>query len=122
MRAIQKFTDERWVLLYVERWLKAPVRTQDGTLHARTVGTPQGGVVGPVLANVFLHLALDTWLAERHPGTPFERYADDMSALSDRAGSKASLTLDRATAAPVSTRTPSPEDKDRLLQGLESAG
>jgi RNA-directed DNA polymerase len=78
MRAIRRYTDQRWVLLYVERWLTAPVQTEDGALHPRTKGTPQGGVVSPVLANVFLHLALDSWLAKNHPELPFERYADDM--------------------------------------------
>jgi len=78
MRAVRKFTDVRWVLLYVERWLKAPVQSSNGTLQPRTQGTPQGGVVSPVLANVFLHFALDAWLAKNHPGVLFERYADDM--------------------------------------------
>jgi len=78
MRAVKRYTTARWVLLYIERWLKAPVQMSDGTLEPRSKGTPQGGVVSPVLANVFLHLVLDTWLAEHHPDTPFERYADDV--------------------------------------------
>lgn len=78
MRAVKRFTDCRWVLLYVERWLVAPLQQQDGTLVARTTGTPQGGVVSPLLANIFLHLAFDTWMQEEHPGVPFERYADDV--------------------------------------------
>jgi len=61
-RAVRKYTDCRWVLLYVERWLMAPI---------------QGGVVSPLLANIFLHLAFDTWMAQTFPQMPFERYADD---------------------------------------------
>lgn len=77
MRAVRKFTDCRWVLLYVERWLMAPVQHEDGQRVSRTQGTPQGGVISPLLANIFLHLAFDTWMQKEHPGVPFERYADD---------------------------------------------
>jgi RNA-directed DNA polymerase len=76
-RAVRKYTDCRWVLLYVERWLTAPIQREDGTLTARPAGTPQGGVVSPLLANIFLHLAFDTWMAQTFPQMPFERYADD---------------------------------------------
>ncbi len=79
MRAVQRYTHCRWVLLYVERWLKAPLQLEDGSLEERKSGTPQGGVVSPVLANIFLHLAFDTWMAESYPGVPFERYADDVA-------------------------------------------
>jgi RNA-directed DNA polymerase len=78
MRAVKRYTDCRWVLLYVERWLKAPVQLQDGTLEQRTSGTPQGGVISPLLANIFLHLAFDQWMQDTHPEVPFERYADDV--------------------------------------------
>jgi RNA-directed DNA polymerase len=61
----------------VERWLTAPMQGRDGSLDARTVGTPQGGPLSPVLANLFLHYTLDRWLATRHPDIPFCRYADD---------------------------------------------
>ena len=77
MRAVKRYTDCRWVLLYVERWLKAPVQLQDGTLEQRASGTPQGGVISPLLANIFLHLAFDQWMQDTHPEVPFERYADD---------------------------------------------
>ena len=66
-RAVRKYTDCRWVLLYVERWLTAPIQREDGTLTARPAGTPQGGVVSPLLANIFLHLAFDTWMTIRSP-------------------------------------------------------
>lgn len=78
MRAVRRYTQCRWVLLYVERWLKAPMQLEDGSLGERKSGTPQGGVVSPVLANIFMHLAFDTWMAESHPDVPFERYADDV--------------------------------------------
>ena len=78
MRALRKHTDNPWILLYVERWLKAPAQPRDGALVPRDKGTPQGGVVSPLLANLFLHHALDLWLAAFHPLCPFERYADDV--------------------------------------------
>ena len=78
MRAVRRHTDCAWVLLYIERWLKAPVRMPDGTQVSREKGTPQGAVVSPILANLFLHYAFDRWMAECHPEIPFERYADDV--------------------------------------------
>lgn len=78
MRAVKKHTDCPWVLLYIERWLCAPAQEEDGTLHRREKGTPQGGVISPLLANLFLHYALDAWMAQQYPSIPFERYADDV--------------------------------------------
>jgi RNA-directed DNA polymerase len=80
MRAVRKYTQCPWILLYVKRWLEAPVQHEDGTLVPRTEGTPQGGVASPLLANIFLHLAFDNWMRETHPDVPFERYADDIVA------------------------------------------
>lgn len=80
MRAVGKYTQCPWILLYVKRWLEAPAQQEDGTLVKRTKGTPQGGVVSPLLANIFLHLAFDSWMRETHPHVPFERYADDIVA------------------------------------------
>jgi RNA-directed DNA polymerase len=77
MKAVRRHTDSKWILLYVERWLKAPARQPDGTLVQRDRGTPQGGVVSPLLGNLFLHYAFDDWMRRRHPEVPFERYADD---------------------------------------------
>jgi len=77
MRAVRHHTDCKWVLLYIERWLRAPVSMPDGTLVSRERGTPQGSVVSPVLANLFLHYAFDCWMQREHPDIPFERYADD---------------------------------------------
>ena len=78
LRALRKHTDVPWVLLYVERWLKAPMQGEDGRLEPRDAGTPQGGVASPILANLFLHYAFDMWMARNHPKIPFERYADDV--------------------------------------------
>lgn len=78
MRALRAHTDCRWILLYIERWLKAPAQREDGTLVAREKGTPQGGVISPLLSNLFLHYAFDEWMRRNHPHIPFERYADDI--------------------------------------------
>jgi RNA-directed DNA polymerase len=78
LRAVAHHTSERWILLYVQRWLKAPLQHADGTLQARDRGSPQGSAISPLLANMFLHYALDLWLAREFPGVPFERYADDV--------------------------------------------
>lgn len=75
--ALEKHNPEKWVMLYIERWLKAPVQQPDGSLNERTKGTPQGGVVSPLLANLYLHYAMDEWLRIKYPYAPFERYADD---------------------------------------------
>ena len=78
MRAVRKHTDCKWVLLYIDRWLKAPAQLEDGTLIPREEGTPQGGVISPLLANIFLHYAFDLWMRRNYPSIPFERYADDV--------------------------------------------
>jgi len=77
LRAVRKHTDCKWVLLYIERWLKAPVQLEDGRLIHREKGTPQGGVIRPLLANLFLHYTYDKWMQRNYPYIPFERYADD---------------------------------------------
>jgi len=77
LRAVRKHTDCPWVLLYIERWLKAPVQLEDGTLEPRERGTPQGSVISPLLSNLFLHYTFDKWMARNHPDIPFERFADD---------------------------------------------
>ena len=77
IKAVQAHTDLPWVLLYVKRWLAAPLQRPDGTLLDRDRGTPQGSSVSPVLANLFMHYAFDTWMARTFPDCPFERFADD---------------------------------------------
>jgi len=78
MRAVKKHTQEPWILLYVQRWLEAPAQDVDGNIAKRDRGTPQGGVISPLLANIFLHHAFDEWMRGQNPTNPFERYADDM--------------------------------------------
>ncbi len=78
MKAVAHHTDERWVLLYIQRWLKAPMTMADGTDAPREMGTPQGSPISPLLANLFMHYAFDKWMDREHPGCPFERYADDV--------------------------------------------
>lgn len=77
MRAVKKHAKDRWLVLYIERWLKAPVQEEDGKLIPRGKGTPQGGVISPLLANLFLHYGLDRWLQAKFPKVVFERFADD---------------------------------------------
>lgn len=77
VKAVQANTDQKWVVLYVKRWLAAPLRLPDGTLVERSRGTPQGSAISPVLANLYLHYAFDVFLAREFPTVEFERYADD---------------------------------------------
>jgi len=77
LRAIRKHVTCKWALLYIERWLKAPMLQEDGVLMERSRGTPQGGVVSPILSNAFLHYAFDLWMTRAYPDLPWCRYADD---------------------------------------------
>ena len=78
MKAVSHHTQERWVLLYIERWLVAPIQMPDGTLLERDRGTSQGSPISPLLANLFMHYAFDRWMSREYSGSPFERYADDI--------------------------------------------
>ncbi len=97
MKALRHHCKNRWVLLNIERWLKAPMQQQDGSLSARDKGTPQGGVVSPVLANLFLHYAFDAWVRREMPGVPFCRYADD-GLLHCKSQREAEYVLERVSA------------------------
>ena len=94
MAALRKHCQEPWILLYVERWLKAPMQTAEGQILQRDKGTPQGGVVSPILANLFLHYAFDLWVTRHLPGVRFARYADD-AVLHCKSRRQAEYVLDR---------------------------
>jgi retron-type reverse transcriptase len=76
-KAVEAVCGTPWVLLYVKRWLAAPLQLEDGSLVERDRETPQGSAVSPILAKLFMHFSFDTWMARNFPGCPFERYADD---------------------------------------------
>ena len=77
MKAVKKHTENKWVRLYIERWLKTPMQMPDGSLQEKTKGTMQGGVISPLLSNLFLHYVFDTWMQRKHPIKKWCRYADD---------------------------------------------
>mgnify|MGYP006377111275 FL=1 len=77
MEMVKRHTKEEWILLYIQRWLAAPFQMEDGTVVPRTSGTPQGGVISPVLANLFLHYVFDDFMVKEFPSIPWVRYADD---------------------------------------------
>src|SRR6202790_5522792 len=77
MKAVRSHIKEDWILLYIERWLTAPFETAEGDHLLRERGTPQGGVVSPILMNLFMHYAFDRWMQSTYPQCPFARYADD---------------------------------------------
>jgi group II intron reverse transcriptase/maturase len=77
LKAVAHYCKDKWVLMYVERWLKADIM-RAGVRTGRDKGTPQGGVISPLLSNLFLHVVFDGWMQKHHPGKPFERYADDI--------------------------------------------
>ncbi|MGQ7848830.1 group II intron reverse transcriptase/maturase [Granulosicoccus sp. 3-233] len=97
LKALRHHCAERWVLLYVERWLVAPMQEGEFVSGERSVGTPQGGPLSPVLANLFLHYALDNWLSTQHSNIPFCRYADD-GILHCKTKAQATIMLNRLSA------------------------
>ncbi|RZK34715.1 MAG: group II intron reverse transcriptase/maturase, partial [Hymenobacter sp.] len=77
LQAIKKHTDCKWVILYVEGWMKAPIQQADGSKVVRDKGVPQGGSVSPIISNIFMHHVFDIWMKKNYPTVPFERYVDD---------------------------------------------
>mgnify|MGYP003624194248 FL=1 len=79
LKAVTHYTQKKHILLYVKRWIEAAVEHPDGTTeHPQGKGTPQGGVISPVLANIFMDIVFDKWISKRNPENSFERYADDI--------------------------------------------
>ena len=78
LKALDKHVEEKWILRYIDRWLKAPLQTREGKVISRTKGTPQGGVISPLLANLYLHYTLDVWFRTLNCSIQFVRYADDI--------------------------------------------
>jgi RNA-directed DNA polymerase len=94
---LRKLTGKKHILLYCERWLKAPMQGNDGTLKQRTKGSPQGGVISPLLANIYLNEAFDSWIKETQPRIVFERYADDI-VIHTRSMEQSQFILDKLKA------------------------
>ena len=97
LRAVKYHCREPWVLLYVKRWLEAPLQLPDGTISERTMGTPQGSAISPLLANLFMHYAFDAWMARTYPAVTFERYCDD-AVVHCRSKAQAEFIRDRIAA------------------------
>jgi len=96
-KILRKYTSQKHILLYCERWLKAPVLKRNGELQARSKGTPQGGVISPLLANLYLHEAFDSWMQQHHSIMVFERYADDL-VIHTRSIEQSNFILDKLRA------------------------
>jgi len=121
LRAVRKHVQCRWALLYIERWLKAPMELEDGTRVERACGTPQGGVVSPILSNLFMHYAFDLWMARTYPDLPWCRYADDgLVHCRNELGSPGRQGRASGTFGGVPSGTASDENQDRLLQRRET--
>lgn len=123
MKAVTRHVKVDWVLLYIERWLKAPMQLKGGSLIGRDKGTPQGGVVSPLLANLFMHYAFDEWMSRNYPDIPFERFADD-AVLHCKSQKQAHFIKDKVAERllqcglelhPVKTRIVYCQDSDRQL-------
>jgi len=114
MRAVSKHTGCRWVLLYIERWLKAPFVTREGETVKRDKGTPQGGVVSPVLSNLFLHYVFDKWMERNYPDNPWVRYADD-GLVHCRSLEEAEALLERLRARFAECKLELHPDKTRIV-------
>ncbi|MGH7643462.1 MAG: group II intron reverse transcriptase/maturase, partial [Candidatus Dormibacteria bacterium] len=118
-KALARHTDQKWVVLYVERWLKAPMLMPDGNLVPRVKGTPQGSPISPILSNLFLHYALDLWMTREFPSVQFERYADDvvLHCVSEK---QAQLVRARVARRMVEVGLELNPDKTRIVYCLDS--
>src|SRR5262244_2605355 len=119
LKAARHHTDCPWVLLYVERWLKAPVQMEDGSVVPRTAGTPQGGVISPLLANLFLHYAFDAWMSRKSAHSVREVRGRCHLSLQERRRGAGAMARVAGSLCGLQAGAASREDKDRLLQGCE---
>ena len=120
MKAVRSHIKEDWILLYIERWLIAPFETEDGARVPRERGTPQGGVVSPIMMNLFMHYAFDRWMQRTSPNCPFARYADDAVVhCRSRTAGGARDAIDCITAGGMRVDDAPGEVKDRVLQGQQ---
>lgn len=119
MQAVRHHTDCKWLLLYIERWLTAPMQGEDGRLAQRTAGTPQGGVISPCLANLFLHYTFDAWMARNFPQNPWARYADD-GVVHCRTKKEAEEILERLRARFAECRLEIHPDKTQIVYCKDS--
>lgn len=124
MKVVNRHVKQEWIKLYIKRWLITPFALKDGALERRTSGTPQGGVVSPVLANMFMHYVFDMWMERYYPKAPFERYADDVvihcnnekEALEIRSALENRLNRCKLEMHPDKTRIVYCKDKDRTKE------
>ena len=114
LKAVAHHTDQKWILLYVERWLKAPLQQPDGTLVSRDRGTPQGSAISPLLANLFMHYAFDAWMVREFPNIGFERYCDD-AVVHCRSGHQARQVRDAIAARLAQVGLELHPDKTRIV-------
>ena len=121
MKAVRTHIREDWILLYIERWLTASFEAEDGTRLPRERGTPQGGVVSPILMNLFMHYAFDCWMQRTYPHCPFARYADDaVGSLSQPEAGGSRYAIHRIAAGRMWIDDASREVEDRILQAQPS--
>lgn len=114
VKAVKKHTDCQWMILYIERWLTAPFQMKDGSKKERASGTPQGGVISPVLANLFMHYTFDRWMTKEHPQNPWARYADD-AVIHCRTKEEAEQLLERLKGRFKSCKLELHPDKTRIV-------
>ena len=115
LKAVRKHVQCEWALIYIERWIKAPM-VRDGMIIERTRGTPQGGVISPILSNLFLHYTFDLWMKRTHPDLPWCRYADD-GLVHCRTEQEAEAPQGRTSSSPgrMPPGDASHQNQDRLL-------
>ena len=121
VKAVEAHTDQPWVLLYVKRWLAAPLQLPDGTLAERDRGTPQGSAVSPVLANLFMHYAFDPWIAKHFPASRSSAMPTTPSCTAPPSGKPSNAGGDRKQDGRGRAATAPGQDPDRVLQGRQAA-